>query len=302
MIRLHAPPNSEARQTFVGASEVPAIMGVGYGTAYDVWSRIVLGTTVDTTDPMRIGTALEPVILDMVARVLGTRVEKPADAYVIGHLGANLDGLTPDGIIIEAKAWQAWDYDDALSVGLCVDDIAPGKAISVWLQMQAQMYCAGSSRAVLAALCDKRLAIVHVDADPATQSLIAAEVESFWARYVETRIAPPAVGGDVERLRRLPITDDEISADDLAPVLAELTAAKAEVKAAEARVASLDATIRERLGTARAMTAGGWRVSRTRVESQRLDTKRMQAEHPDLCATYTTTSGYDRLSIREPKR
>jgi len=302
MIRLHAPPGSEARQTFVGASEVAAIMGEGYGTAYDVWSRLTLGTTVDATDPMRIGHALEPVILEMAARELGTTVEKPTDAYVIGRLGANLDGLTPDGVVIEAKAWSAFDYDDALTVGLPVDHIAPGKATAVWLQMQAQMYCAGATRAVLAALCDKRLAIVHVDADPATQALIAAEVAGFWAAYVEPRIAPPATGGDVERLRRLPITDAEIQADDLAPAFEALAEAKAAVKAAEKQVDALDATIRARLGTARSMTAGSWRLTRTRVEKSGLDTKRLQAEHPDLCATYATTSGYDRISIKEPKR
>ena len=300
--RIYAPPGSEARRAFVGASEVASVMGHGYGTPYDVWARIVFNAQAELNDPMRIGNALEPVILDMAARELATTVQKPTEAYVIGHLGANLDGITPDGVVVEAKAWQAWDYDAALSVGLRGDDVEPGKATGVWLQMQAQMYCAGSTRAVLAALCDKRLAIVHVDADPITQALIRDEVDAFWTRYVEPQIAPPALAGDVERLRTLALTDDAVEADDLAPVLEALAAAKADVKAAELRRDSLDATIRQRLGTARVLTAAGWKVTRSRIEKRGLDTKRLQAEHPDLCQSYTTTSGYDRVSITEPKR
>lgn len=302
--RIIAPPGSAARAEFVGASEVPAVLGVSpYGSAYTVWARIVYGDTVEATLPMQIGHALEPIIITETARSYGLDLHKPAEAYVVGRLGANLDAVTPDGrVVVEVKAWNDYDKDAVESVGLRVDDIAPGKALAVWWQIQTQIFCSGAEEALLAALCGKRLVTARVYPDRHAQALLQAEVEGFWSAHVATRIAPPADHRDLESLARRPMTSDAtVEADDLADLLAERARVTADRDAADDRRKAIDAAVRQRLGDAKRLTAAGWKVSRSQYTTERLEITRLRADHPALARDYTTTTTTDRLTVTPPK-
>ena len=296
--RIYAPPGSDARRAFVGASEIPALLGVSpYASAYTVWHRIVRGGDGAESIAIDIGHALEPVIRAHAARALGVEIAEQPEAYVVGRLGANLDGLTSDNRVVECKAWSARDDDAARSVSLRPDDIEPGKALCVWWQMQAQMAACGASGAVLAALCDKTLVLAHVAADAYAQQIIRAHVEAFWRDHVATGIAPDARACDVETLRRAPVSDATIDLSDLSGLLAERHRLRAEAASLSERAEAIDATVRQRLGEACSATAGEWRIKRSLVTSSRLDTTRLRAEQPQIADTYTTTTTSDRLTI-----
>lgn len=305
--RIHAPPGSDARRAFVGASEVPALLGVSpYASAYSVWSRIVHGDQTETTLPMQIGHALEPLILSAAAEYLGADVLPGGDAYLhaCGVLGANLDGMTAAGEIIECKAWGERDADLVASLGAPLDAIAPGKALSVWWQVQTQMLCSGASVAHVAALCGKRLIVQRVEADAHAHALILAETTGFWRAHVDTGIAPAAAAADVDALRRVRLSDSDVTveAPDLAQTLDERERLRAERDALDARLGDIDAAIRQRLGDARRLVCADWRVTRSLVSTQRVDTKALRSLYPEAAAACTATTTSDRMTVARSAR
>jgi len=305
--RIHAPPGSDARRAFVGASEVPALLGVSpYASAYSVWSRIVHGDQTETSLPMQIGHALEPVILAAAAEYLGVDIAPGGDAYLhpCGRLGANLDGITSAGEVVECKAWGERDVDLVASLGAPLDAIAPGKALAVWWQVQTQMLCAGASVAHVAALCGKRLVVQRVDADPHAHVIIVAEVTGFWSAHVATGIAPAAAAADIDALRRVALSDSDVTIDaaDLVDTLDQRERLRAERDALDDRLGTIDATIRQRLGDARRMTSGDWRVSRSLVSTQRVDVKALRSLYPEAATACTTATTSDRMTVTKRSR
>lgn len=80
--------------------------------------------------------------------------------------------------------------------------------------------------------------------------------------------------------------------------------ARRDRKLADDRIALCEAEIRKALGDtyARAVHDGQLVASRSVFDQQRIDTKRLRAEEPDLAAAYTTTTTVDRLNPPRSKK
>lgn len=131
------PAELEERRRYLGGSEAAAALGLSpYFTPLDLYrSKTGEGEPIEETLPMKVGTALEPVTLEIFEKETGMRVVDRQLRVVDARnpwRRATLDGRAEDGWLVEAKAsgvWQNWGKE--------VDDV-PAPII---YQCQHQLAC-----------------------------------------------------------------------------------------------------------------------------------------------------------------
>lgn len=116
-----------ARRLCITGTDAPVLWGCGYDS-YKTWLRKKTewpSIPVPLNAAMRRGLELEPVLLDHF-ELLYVALERPAGLYVVGNIGASLDGISwKERIIVEAKTTVR------------VDD----KKMARWsVQLQHQLY------------------------------------------------------------------------------------------------------------------------------------------------------------------
>lgn len=194
----------EQRRMFIGSSDVAAVLGMDpFRSVSDVYWSKVAGIDSDESDAMRVGNALESVILDWAEEQLGERVERNVFLQCDDppYLAVNLDGITRSREIVEAKShgicspadWSAW--------GETGTDEVPD---SVLCQVQHQLFVAKSEVAHVAALVGGRGFRMHrVERSEKLIGIILAECEKFWAKNVQAAI-PPDEAPSLGVIRKLP--------------------------------------------------------------------------------------------------
>jgi len=291
------PDGLARRRGIIGASEASAVLGLSrYAGPVTIWaSKLRFGEVLDldaledsdgesagdgtqgSNLMQALGHVAEPVILrfayelaphllpSMPVRGLPTILHR---AHPM--MGANLDGacLTADGmieVVVEAKHWMPRDAFDIEYAERHPTAIPVGKVLSAWLQMQHQMHVCGCRRAVLAALCGKRLVLASFDYDPTIASMIEAEVLDLW-QHVERGTRPRASGADLGELRKIAREVGTVDVPQLAPVLrAYVEGGRAATRAKQERD-NCAAEIRQAMGTASILTAGHYRASRSATD------------------------------------
>ena len=178
-----------AREHRVGASEVPALLGLSpYAGPADVWDRL-MGVEVakDPSINMRVGSYLEPHVLKM-ARWLGLKAYRCNRAYVHDTLplSASPDAYTephrgyPKGLA-EVKVTGAW------TPGV---DRAPEY---VRAQVQTQLLLTGRPVAWIVALQGSALNLYVEEPDPEYMDRIEAVVAAFQRDHLITGVRPDPI-------------------------------------------------------------------------------------------------------------
>lgn len=223
----------EARRAWVGASDVPAILGISqYATAADVyWAKVAQLDGFETPATER-GRYMERGILDWFEAQIGEPLTRDVTVRCESEplIVSQLDGRLADGTPVEAKTAAV----DAEWGDECTDQI-PDSYIA---QAQTQLLCTGADICHVPALVagfkslEFRRYVVRRNDD--IIEAIVDHVRDFWA-FVEARTPPPGVPSlaTLKRIRRLPDTIIELN-DVAAVAWAELDAAKAAAKAADA--------------------------------------------------------------------
>lgn len=182
-----------ARQTFLGASETPTILGCGYAgqSPMAVWSAKVDGARGEREVPLkfRIGKRKEPLIRELFTEDTGLPCVAPsAMAYrSIRHpfLGASLDGESVDpeyGLCpVELKnvgshARTEWESEPPLKYNI---------------QAQSQMLVTGAKVCYLVGLiADEELIVRRILRDNDFLAAFIVPLRQFWD-CVETKTLPP---------------------------------------------------------------------------------------------------------------
>lgn len=221
---------------------------------------------------MRMGTLLEPIVLQLAQEQLGCEVHpwdehshvwahesvtvetvQKGDTVIpflrLGRIGSTPDAVTEHGAPVEAKTTSEWSGDIKFS----------------WaLQLTIQMRHLGADHGYLAVLVQGRqFELCRLEYDPELYAAIEQRAERFWqdvASGNEPKVDWSKVGRDV---RRLHPSDDGQELDDpnLEPMLALIHEAKRAVAAAKSRADALEAELLHRLGSAAGARAGAWKVS-----------------------------------------
>lgn len=182
----------ERRRSFITATDVPAILGVNpHRNAMDVW--------VEKTQPVRqwegndateAGNLLEPAILDWARTKLGVINEGDWRVHENGILAATLDGILPNGEIVECKShgivgpaqWDRWGKEGT-------DEFPDVYAI----QMQTQLLVTGAPRGWLPALIGGRGFVLYtMERNDDIHELIMGCVDRFWKR-IQDRVPPEEI-------------------------------------------------------------------------------------------------------------
>jgi len=297
----------DQRRRYIGGTDIAAITGVSS------WAS-PLSVYLDKTEPerhedkdslpMRRGLALERFIADEFERakpglvcyhpspIVRTDWGFPAGAS-IDRMVARVEHPRTPIAVLETKTafrfgWRDWDEDDA--------DLPDAYYV------QCQWYLAVSGLPVVygaADVGDDKLRIIPLEADERVQKRLIAAGREFWQTYVERGVAPEPIGTDADSdaLRRMwpdtipdpPLVFDEANltaAGILKTYLTEKAAADAHAKKAEEAKQRLC----QLMGEHETALLAGYRLGWKSVTQNRLDSKRLKAEKPEIAAEYTTES------------
>ncbi len=228
----------EARSGFIGASESPAICGVGYAnqSPYTIW----LAKTGQETEELdgellECGKVLQPAILELASRRIGAMVYDPGEFTVYRqaerpHVGATLDGMVMDMDNVKA-AVEAKNISGFLHADWEADE----PPLRVNVQLQQQMYCADLERGYAVGLLGgNRVEVKRVNRDEEFLAALLPRLDAFW-ELVQSNTPPPVDGSEAtsEALKRLYATPNGQTIDlpgDAAGWDRSLQRAKANVK------------------------------------------------------------------------
>lgn len=202
-VAAHGMPGQEApaawqamRRTFVGASEVPAVLGCNpWDSALDVWASKVLGVSkrkahLENRETATLGHLMEPVLLADYARRHGVEV-RPSPT--LRHAAEPWCGATPDGVassgeLLQVKLVGARMLHHWQGPGGRGDWVVPQYVL---VQVQWEMFVAGASRAVvIAGLGGTDREDLPVGRDEEIIEGARELVRLFWHSYVLPRVVP----------------------------------------------------------------------------------------------------------------
>ncbi|WP_180967314.1 YqaJ viral recombinase family nuclease [Zhihengliuella halotolerans] len=296
----------EARKQGIGGSDVSALVGLNkYSSAYDVWAT-KLGYAEDkrTTQAMRMGHLLEPVIRTLFTEDTGIRVRAAGLMRSKTHpfMQVTVDGLTPDGGIFEAKSSTGWLSSD------WADDQVPDHAE---LQVQHGMAVTGRSHAWVCGLLDGRDFFVRrVERDDALIETLTRLESDFWNHHVLTGQPPAVTDVSLDGLKRdFAQATDTPALQPRAHVLElreRLADAKARIKDAEKDKAQVEAEFRMLFGEHNVLkdSADGETTLATLNQNGTFAASRFQEAEPELWAELQVdkpTLDVDRLKTEFPE-
>ena len=286
-----------ARVKCIGSSDMASILGVNpWRSAYDLWlDKKGLVEREPDDESRRLGTALENAALDEAELRLGSLDRNVFAELPEIHLGANVDAiLRASGEPVEAKTsgiagplYGQWGEEGT--------DQVPDMYV---IQAHVHMMCTKKEVCHLLALLGglgARLYRINLQAD--IRTIIEQAAVGFW-KSVDSDTPPEDSKPSLEVLKRVRRTTDRIAHVD--PMLvAEYQGACAAVKEAETKKDQAQAALLAADPAAEAFDFGDAKKWYSFFSQQRtnVDSKALQADHPDIWAQYAKTSTFRMLRL-----
>lgn len=283
------------RRQFIGGSDIAAICGLNpWKTPLQVWLE-KKGRSVEwTSEKAELGHKLEPIIREMYEQKEGRKIILPSVIYSSGIAGASTDGIillsdvshldthiddpckTWDGVF-EAKhpGWRQayrWENNQTPEEYRC--------------QVVWYMGILGLEWADIAALIGgDDWQTRRIDFDAELFGLMRQRAEQWWRDYIQGNTEPPAEAQDNEVLTQLHRPDPALTVD-LAPedsytVLTYCTLDD-QIKKLEEEKEKCAAILKQKMIGYSQGFVDGYRIDWKENTQQRLDTKRLKAERPDI--------------------
>jgi len=295
----------------IGASDVAAIMGVSpWSTPLDVWNN-KRGRAAEHSDAtlklFARGHALEESVVRLYSIESG-REALHLDDCTVTHPTLPWAYCSPDGLVLdgdvgglEAKtSGRADSWSDSVAEIMAGDDYDPDTLPPVYaLQVYWSLECCGLPWWDLAALLPfLDVKVVRIHADRSTQDVLVQRVTEWYERHIIGDVPPdPSTSEEIRRWAAQqfqprkgdPLTEPD---DETAESIRNLWALKDAAKAAETQAKAIHDDLLVKLGDSPGFSLDGSKLRRiTRKPSQRLDSKALRAEHPDLVASFTHEVG-----------
>lgn len=305
------------RRKSIGGSEVGAILGLNkYASAYSVWAnKTGQVPDIEPNEAMRQGTDLEDYVAHRFAELSGWKVAR--ENYILRnsdypHLHANIDrrviGFRAGLECKTASAYSASRFADGnfpeSYYAQCVTYMAitgfPYWYLAVVvLGKEFKVYQLTTlEEAIKPQWCESS---TYVGSDEFMAIRNAAA--EFW-HYVETGTEPPADGcaGTADALfaahpRSDGSTIDLFGCDSL---IADYLTAQQRSKVAKSEADAIANILKQRIGDAECGTCAGYSVNWRSQSRKTFDTKRFQADHPEMdLSSYYRTTDYRKFDVKE---
>lgn len=309
----------EARRAGIGGSDAAAVCGLSrWKSPMDVYlDKIGALPDLEESEAMYWGSKLESAVAARFAEDHPEFVVVP-DLGSFTHVKHKFMKALPDALLMEADS--PGDY----TVGLEIKTASAFKAkewgedevpIEYLIQCQHYMAVLDLPKWYLAVLIGgQTYREYEVERDDELIATLIEREAAFW-KLVQDK-TPPAIDGSkasgevlkflypadavIEEALTLPERIDfdgkDTSTEDLATVRIQI---KAEIADAEKRLALIDNTFKALLGEHERGFAGAFEVTWKPVTSTRVDSKRLQKEHPEVYAECSKTSSYRKFDIKE---
>lgn len=288
----------QQRTKGVGGSDVAAIMGLSpWRTPMQVWlEKTGREQPQDISDKpyVAFGNTMEPVIGKWYAEQFPTftvrRVNAICQSISRPWAQASLDYEVYDG-----RRWGVLEIKTARTA----QDWQEGVPAYYLTQVTHYLSVTGRAFAYVAVFfrdtCEFKA--FYIERDEEDIAAVDSAVDTFWHDYVEAGIMPQLTGteGEVASLTDYygkpsgtftQLHDASPEAVEARQAIAEyLDAARAEKQAKEAKTKAT-ATLAKLIGDAKGLDTDVARVTWVRREATKLDTKRLQAEHPEIWEQY----------------
>lgn len=291
-----------ARRQGIGGSDIAAIAGVNpWETALSVYLRKTGELPEkEETEAMYWGRVLEDLIAQEYARRhpevrvrrINAVLQHPEVPYFLGNIDREIRRKGDPPAILECKTTSAWQG------GRWRDDVPD----HVMCQVQWYLGITGYPTAVVAVLIGgNEYREFEITRDDEIIGYLHEIGKRFWEEHVIPRVPPAPEATDLETVEAMHPTSNGETIDlppDALTILAEYDAAKEAEKAARQRREGAEAKLKALLGDYEAGYAGDRLVSWKTIVSQRLDTKRLKTERPDIYGKYVQESSYRRFEVR----
>lgn len=288
----------QQRTNGVGGSDVAAIMGLSpWRTPMQVWlEKTGREQPQDISDKpyVAFGNTMEPVVGKWYAEQFPTftvrRVNAICQSISRPWAQASLDYEVNDG-----RHWGVLEIKTARTA----QDWQDGVPAYYLTQVTHYLSVTGRAFAYVAVFfrdtCEFKA--FYIERDEEDIAAVDSAVDTFWHDYVEAGIMPQLTGtaGEVASLTDYygkpantftHLHDASPEAVEARQAIAEyLDAARAEKQAKEAKTKAT-ATLAKLIGDAKGLDTDVARVTWVRREATKLDTKRLQAEHPEIWEQY----------------
>jgi len=306
------PAWHKLRRDGVTASEIAAVLGISpWDSPFSLYWQKVNGWATDDNDLMSTGRRVEPVVADWWAETVGGDVMYARPAGLYAHPERSWQLATPDRLVwqfirpgvgrlisvLECKWTGSWDgWGDAGT-----DDIP----VYYRAQVLWQIDVLGVNEGHLAVLGPggfRAYGPIRRDEQDLTVMREAAR------RFLDRLAASDAPDVDehsatLATLKRLHPDLVDAEAEISPATAAGYRRARALKSAAERLCARFEARLRAEMGANRvAMHDGSKVASRSIYDTDRIDSKRLREEQPDIAAAYTNTSTTDRLTPARSKK
>ena len=299
---------TQDRTKYLGGSDIGAILGFSkYRTALDVWLEKT-GREVSNVDnlPVRFGSFAESFVASEYASQTSFHlvhseagVAHPKYPFMVGHIDRfvferpseidrNLfhsDGSCAASHLLECKTASPFNQSDWGELGT---DEVPMSYLVQCLWYLAITNIERCDVAVLFGNSDFRIYEVYRDKE--LEELIISKAATFWYEYVLADTPPPPqCESDYQHLFSKEVVGTAVEAD---PAICELTQKlqilNSDIKSKELEVSQIKQTIMGQMGEAELLTYQGkvlatWKSPKP---SYRIDSKRLEAEHPELIPQY----------------
>ena len=301
------------RSKYIGGSDIGAILGLSrFKTPLEVWMEKT-GKEIKKVDslPLRFGSFAEEFVASEYSRSTGLELIHDESAHIHpdhSFMSAHIDRFVIDGNssaptrILECKTANPFTSGDWGEAG---SDEVPMSYLCQCIWYMAITELEQCDLAVL--FGNSNFRIYEIARDKALEEMVIEKAITFWNDYVLKDLPPPAVSiADCQTLFSKGNPDKAVEATVETVELAQrLHLLNSEIDAREEEISSIKQTIMSQMGEAEALTFEGktlatWKAPKP---SFRLDTKQLEAEHPELAQLYKTPiQNSRRLVIKEHKK
>lgn len=257
-----------ARQSGIGASDTPNLVGLGFQDALAVYRSKI--EPVEDREPeglLALGLALESHIGRLYERAMGVAV-RPCGYSIVripnSCIFASPDFERKDGRLMQAKTVAGFGDEWGPSGS---DEIPRAYRV----QVMQEMRCTCTDWIDLAALCriTGEFRVYRIAFDGELWKWLAVTAGRFWREHVVDR-TPPGLAWSQRFTERLPFEKNKALElpDALAPLFEQRAEFAAIGKEAEAETERLTAEIMRALGDGHKATCGEWKVTRVRTDDE----------------------------------
>ena len=292
----------QLRKSGIGGSDASAILGFNrWKSAFQLYIEKT-SDFVEEIDNEFIywGNVLEDVVAQEFARRTGKKVQRvnrmlrhPEYPFMTANLDRRIVG---EKAILECKTTStynkdAWDGDEVPAAYIC--------------QLQHYLAVTGYEKAYIAVLIGgNNFVWKEVERDDEFIELMIEREKDFWENHVLANV-PPAIDGSSsasEFLAKMFPQDDgsAIMLDEqMNTVIEAIESLKAEEKQLETQRKEYENQLKMTLEDAAEGHSNRFKVTYKTITSNRIDSKRLKVEQPELYKKYCNESFSRRLSIKE---